>query len=114
MHTRELHLDADTRTLHLVDTVTSEGMHELQWSFPLSGGSARAEPGRASIEFPDGLGLVIEAADLTFAVESGWVSPSYGRRVEVPFVRIRKRSGTGQDVTDITLRWEAPATAPGV
>ena len=37
-------------------------------------------------------------------VEDGWMSPSYGRREHVPFVRARKRSRSGDDVTTLTLR----------
>jgi hypothetical protein len=41
---------------------------------------------------------------VTFAVEDGWLSPRYGVREPTSFLRARRRSGPGEDVTVFTLR----------
>ena len=112
-HTRTLELDAPARELRIIDVVSSRAAHELMWTFPLAGGIARAREGGASVRFDDEVALEIEARGVEFEVEPGWVSPSYGRRVEVPFVRARRRSEPGEDVTELTLRLPSPAIWPG-
>ena len=103
-HARTLELDAPSRALRIIDTVTSAGSHELSWTFPLAQSEAKAADGRVTATFESGVRLEIEAHGLDFRVEPGWLSPSYGRRVAVPFVRGRRRSEPGEDVTEMLLR----------
>ena len=102
-HTRTLELDAPSRVLKIIDMVASSGSHQLSWTFPLAGGEARAGDGRVTATFENGVRLEIEAQGLDFWVEPGWMSPSYGRRVAVPFVRARRRSEPGEDITELLL-----------
>jgi hypothetical protein len=103
VHERELRFDGDAGTLTLVDTVRSEGAHALEWTFPLAPCSASGSEGRAEASFAKHR-LMIESPGLTFVVEDGWQSPAYGERVAAPFVRARRTSRPGEDVTEIVLR----------
>jgi hypothetical protein len=105
IHVRELALDVAAATVRITDRVESAGEHELRWTFPLAPGIAEASGPRAVARF-DGGGarLEIEAPGVELYVEQGWISPGYGRRQAVPFVRGRKRSEAGEDVTEISLR----------
>lgn len=108
-HARTLELDAPSRLLRITDSVTSASAHELLWTFPLAGGTAHASGGRATALFASGVRLEIEARGVEFEIDEGWLSPSYGRRVEVPFVRARRRSEPGEDVTEMVLRMYDPS-----
>jgi hypothetical protein len=103
VHERELRFDGDARTLTLVDAVRSAGAHALEWTFPLAPCEARGGEGRAEADFAEHR-LTIESPGLTFVIEDGWQSPAYGERVAAPFVRARRRSRPGEDVTEIVLR----------
>ncbi|HYZ19173.1 MAG TPA: alginate lyase family protein [Gaiellaceae bacterium] len=101
-HTRRIELDGQAGELLVRDTVTSQGPHELEWTFPLA-------PGAESL-------LEVHADGLEFALEDGWYSPRYGVRVPTKFLRARRRSRPGDDVTEIVLRPRvraAPATSSG-
>ncbi len=116
VHTRRIELDAAGRSLLIIDAVASSGPHELVWTFPVAAGAdaevdAGGDPGRAVARFASGVALEFEAAGVEFAIEPGWVSPSYGVRVAVPFVRGRRRSAAGEDVTEIVLRIRTPGTS---
>jgi hypothetical protein len=90
VHTRRIDLDGQAGELWIRDTVTSAGAHDLEWTFTLA---------------PGAQGLVdIRADGLDFALEDGWYSPSYGVRVPTRFLRARRRSQAGEDVTDIVIR----------
>lgn len=105
VHERALRLDGPERTVTVVDEVRSEGGHELLWTWTLAGGEARVERGccRARIGAVE---LAIRApAGVELAVEDGWLSPSYGVRVAVPFLRGRARSEPGAS----RWRWELRA-----
>ena len=62
----------------------------IEWTFTLA---PRAE---SKVE--------ISGEGLEFRAEPGWYSPSYGVRVPTTFLRARRRSRPGDDVTEITVR----------
>jgi heparinase II/III-like protein len=102
VHRRRLELDGAASTLTVVDTVTAATGFELDWSFPLAGGSVRAGDGWAEAEI-GAARLRIEADGVEFAVEERWVSPSYGVRERTPFVRARRAADKGEDMTGFLL-----------
>jgi Heparinase II/III-like protein/Heparinase II/III N-terminus len=86
-HTRRVELGE--RELRIRDTVTSSESQELEWTFPLAPGAEdRVE---------------ISAEGLEFRPEPGWYSPRYGVRQPVTFLRARRRSRPGEDVTALTI-----------
>ena len=103
VHTRRLDLSSSSATLTITDTVTSPGEHDAQWTFPLAPCSVQSRDGSVVAAFPSGAVLEISGDGLDFVVEDGWLSPSYGRRIPTPFVRARKRTSPGEDVTTIRL-----------
>jgi len=105
-HTRQLEFDCAARTVLIRDTVSCSGSHDLEWTFTLAPSRAVAYEGGARAEFEGGM-LTIEAEGLEFAIEDGWMSPSYGVRVRAPFVRGRRRGRPGDDVTELRLRAES-------
>jgi hypothetical protein len=109
-HSRRLELSASPAGLTVTDTVTSRGEHPARWTFPLAPCDVEAGIGRAVARFPSGSVLAIQCTELEFEVEAGWYSPSYGRRIATPFVRARKRTQAGDDVTTIVL---TPGTGDG-
>ncbi len=86
-HTRRLELRGDQ--LHVRDTVESATGHELEWTFPLAPGADDK--------------IEVRAEGLDFGPEQGWYSSSYGVRVPTTFLRARRRSSPGNDVTEIVL-----------
>lgn len=92
--------------LSVRDIVTSEGEHELEWTFPLALCDVGVSDGRAVADF-EGARLTVESPGLEFRVEDGWYSPSYGVRTQTPFLRARRLSRPGRDVTDFRLLAEA-------
>ena len=103
LHRRRLELDVESRSLLITDTVSSAGEHRLDWTFPLSPCRARAGGSSASARYDSGVTLDFDAPGLEFRVEDGWLSPSYGRRIPAPFLRVSKRSRPPDDVTQIRL-----------
>jgi len=87
-HTRRIELVE--RELRVRDTVTSAETHDLEWTFPLAPGAE----GRVRVE----------SKGLEFEPEDGWYSPRYGVREPTMFLRARRRSRPGTDVTEIVLR----------
>jgi len=87
-HTRRIELVE--RELRVRDTVTSAETHDLEWTFPLAPGAE----GRVRVE----------SKGLEFEPEDGWYSPRYGVREPTTFLRARRRSRPGTDVTEIVLR----------
>jgi uncharacterized heparinase superfamily protein len=102
VHRRTFVLDAGGTSLLLRDEVESDGAHDLEWTFPLAAGTATLSGGAASVAFAGGV-LVIEPRGVDLAVEHGWYSPDYGVRERVPFLRARRRSVPGADVTEFRL-----------
>lgn len=88
VHTRRIDLDDDG--LRISDTVSSPVAHELQWTFPLA---PHAEND-----------LDVRGEGLDFQSEDGWYSPRYGVREPAKFLRARRRSEPGDDVTELTVR----------
>jgi Heparinase II/III-like protein/Heparinase II/III N-terminus len=102
VHTRRVELDGQAGELRIRDTVSSAQSYELEWTFPLAQGAESL--------------LEVRADGLDFSLEDGWYSPSYGVRVPTRFLRARRQSRPGDDVTDITLRPRvraAPETSSG-
>ncbi|HEV8601971.1 MAG TPA: alginate lyase family protein [Gaiellaceae bacterium] len=87
-HTRRLELGEGG--LRIRDTVSSPVEQQLEWTFPLAPGAE---------------GMVdVRAEGLDFSTEEGWYSPSYGVRAPTTFLRARRRSRPGEDVTEIVVR----------
>jgi hypothetical protein len=87
-HTRRIELGE--RELHIRDTVTSHTSRELEWTFPLAPGAENA--------------VEIRAEGVELRPENGWYSPSYGLRERTTFLRGRRRSRPGEDVTELSIR----------
>jgi hypothetical protein len=87
-HTRRVELYEDE--LRIRDTVSSPAAHELEWTFPLAPGGDNY--------------LEVRADGLDFQPEDGWYSPRYGVREPGAFLRARRRSRPGEDVTVLTIR----------
>jgi hypothetical protein len=102
-HTRQISLDIAAATVVLTDVIASAGSHEVEWTFPLAPCEAEASGSRAVARFKGGLELEISAPGVELRVDDGWLSPSYGRRLAVPFIRGRKRSAAGEDTTELRL-----------
>ena len=102
-HERRFDFDGAAGSLTIVDTVRSRGRHELEWTFPLAPGAVDVAEGRATARFPLGV-LTVESPEAGFSVEEGWLSPRYGVRQPTGFLRARRRSRPGEDVTVFTLR----------
>ena len=101
-HTRRVEFNGEAGTMVIRDWVQSAGSHALQWTFPLAACRVLKHAGGVVAEFEGGR-LQIAADGVEFAVEEGWYSPSYGRRVRTPFVRARKRGAPPTDVTEFRL-----------
>ncbi len=104
-HTRTLRLDGESRTLHIVDEVSSAGPHQLSWSFPLAPCDVELCAHAAIARFGE-VTLRIDFEDLTPTLEHGWLSPGYGVRLPAPVVRLRGRSDPGEHRSVIVLRLE--------
>ena len=87
-HTRRIELVDDG--LLIRDTISSPVAHEVEWTFPLAPGA------ESQVE--------IRAEGLDFRPEDGWYSPRYGVRESTTFLRARRRSRAGEDVTEIRVR----------
>jgi hypothetical protein len=87
-HTRRVELHDDE--LRIWDTVSSPAAHELEWTFPLAPGGHNY--------------LEVRADGLDFQPEDGWYSPRYGVREPATFLRARRPSRPGEDVTALTIR----------
>ncbi len=105
LHTRRVELDGAAGELRIRDTVSSEGPHTLEWTFPLAPCDVEGGDGRAQARF-ERASLTIESPGLDFTVEPGWYSPSYGRRERTPFVRARRTGSPVDDLTELVLRVE--------
>jgi hypothetical protein len=87
-HTRRI--EVAERGLRITDTVASDIAQELEWTFPLApGADERVE---------------IRAEGLVFAPEPGWYSPRYGVREPTTFLKARRLSRPGEDLTEISVR----------
>jgi hypothetical protein len=104
-HTRRLELDVDARTLEITDEVQSAGQHTLTWTFPLARCAVEATGSKVTARFASGVVLELKASGVELTIDrSGWLSPSYGRHERAPFIRARKQSRPGTDVTRIALQ----------
>jgi uncharacterized heparinase superfamily protein len=102
IHRRTFTLGADGTSLVIRDEISSEGAHDLEWTFPLAACAATLSDGTVSAAFPAGV-MRIEPRGVDLGVEDGWYSPDYGVREPVPFVRGRRRSVPGTDVAEFRL-----------
>lgn len=92
-HTRSLSLGEEG--LVIEDEVESTGAHDLLWTFPLAGGEPQLDGDRCTVEI-ESVSMTFEApAGARLSVEDGWISPSYGVRHPVPFLRGFARSEPG-------------------
>jgi hypothetical protein len=87
-HTRRVELVE--LELRITDTVTSVDAQDLEWTFPLAPGAERR--------------VQVAGEGLEFEPEDGWYSPRYGVREPTTFLRARRRSRPGEDVTEIVVR----------
>jgi hypothetical protein len=90
-HTRRIELGE--RELRITDTISSAESQELEWTFPLAPGAEER--------------MEISAQGLEFRPEPGWYSPGYGVREPTTFLRARRPSVPGEDVTQIVVRARA-------
>jgi heparinase II/III-like protein len=106
LHERRLELDGGRRELTIVDTVSSDAEHRLEWAFPLGRcREVRIRDGVAVAEFGAvRLSIAVEGAELS--VEDGAYSPAYGVIEPRPFVTASGRSAPGSHTTAIRLRVE--------
>jgi hypothetical protein len=82
IHTREFALDRARPRVAVRDTLSGEGARGLTWRFHLDPAVTPTKLGadvRMSVGSRD-VWLLASSVDVTFAVEDGWVSPSYGVR----------------------------------
>jgi hypothetical protein len=87
-HSRRIEIVADG--LVITDTIDSKVGHEVEWTFPLAPGAERH--------------VEIRAEGLELRPEEGWYAPRYGVREQTSFLRGRRRSQPGRDVTEIRVR----------
>lgn len=89
--------------LTITDSIKSAAMHQAQWTFTLAPCDVKVDGGSVVAEFRSGAVLELRSDDLELFVDDGWLSPSYGRRVRAPFVRARRTTRAGEDVTTVVL-----------
>lgn len=106
LHERRLELDAGSCELTIVDTVSSDAEHRLDWAFPLGRcADVGIRDGIAVAEFGAvRLSIAVEEAEL--AIEDGSYSPAYGVTEPRTFVTARGQSAPGRHTTTIRLRVE--------
>jgi hypothetical protein len=91
VHTRRIELAGNE--VRIRDTLSSPGSDKLEWTIPLAPGvEDRVE---------------VSAEGLDFHREPGWYSPRYGVREPTTFLRARRPSKAGEDVTDLVVRVRA-------
>ena len=121
LHERAIEFDGPAGLVVIEDAISSEGGHELEWTFPLAPGAAAEVDGAVTVRWGR-CELRIEAPGVEFEIEPGWYSPAYGERERTPFVRARRRGRAGEDSQRFELRASAgpaqperarDATAPG-
>jgi hypothetical protein len=110
--TRRVTLDSPREILFVGDTLRGKGTHELEWFFHLAPGIVPervekwpGDPAALAELAPEAAGFLFQAAwrvgpllmiaatpenvQLETKLESGWVAPRYGKRVEAAVVHIR-------------------------
>lgn len=104
LHERRIELDGGRRELTILDTVSGEAGHRLDWAFPLGACEEATErDGIATVDFGDAQ-LTIEAEGAKLSIVDGLYSPSYGVREPRPFVVAAGRSEPGRHTTTFRLR----------
>jgi len=87
-HTRRVELGP--RELRIRDTVTTSEPQELEWTVPLAPGAEQR--------------VEVSGDGLEFRPEPGSYSPSYGVKEPTSFLRARRPSRVGEDVTELVVR----------
>ncbi len=106
LHERRLELDPVRRELRVLDTVTSDAEHRLDWTFPLGPcDDAIVSDGIAVARFGD-LRLSISAENAELRIVEGLYSPAYGVTDPRPFAAAHSHSEPGTYATSFTLRVE--------
>jgi hypothetical protein len=103
IHERRIELGRSDQRLTVVDTVLSEAPHQLTWTFPLGVCDRfEIEAEKATVWF-GATRLVILVAGVELSIEDGLYSPHYGAKEARPFLRARKESCAGRDLTEFVL-----------
>lgn len=93
-YTRMLRLSGPEASLVITDEITSDSSHELSLALPLAPCEARIESDQVIAIFPESM-LRVSADGLVPRIEQGWLSPSYGVRIQAPVIRLSGRSDPG-------------------
>jgi Heparinase II/III-like protein/Heparinase II/III N-terminus len=107
-HERRIDFDGDALAVTVTDTIRSEGSHSLRWSLPLAPGEVEINDGMATVHFPSGVHLHVQARGLNLAYTKDWYSPSYGVRYPVPVLRAQRKGQPGEDRAILTLQVAPP------
>jgi hypothetical protein len=82
---RTIELDCERHRLVVLDEFEGDGEHEVEIPLQLAPGVTAVEASPGVVTLSPGFILSWEAlADWTLAIGTGWVSPSYGVKVEAP------------------------------
>jgi hypothetical protein len=116
-HTREFVLDRERARVFVRDSLTGTGWRQLSWRFHLDPAISPEYDGR-TVRLSNGAREIwmipgVSALDARLDIEDGWVSPSYGVRVQTKVLVWRTRASL--PVTASFLFAESPtATGPGL
>lgn len=104
-HTRSLDFKPLEGNVTIVDVVESEASHTGVWTFPIPAASvARTGRGVVVATF-DSLELCLTTDGGDFTIEEGWYSPDYAVRHLIPYVRLRRPTCAGRDMTTFTFEF---------
>jgi len=104
-HRRRLEVDTADATILITDAVRAPRGCALEWAFPLVPGATSTVDDSGVNVRAGAVDLRIEGADLKWAAEPGWLSPSYGVREPTVVIRARAAaSDASEDVRSIRLR----------
>ena len=114
---RTVQLDADRHGVLVLDEVGAEAEHELTARFTFAAGAALTVAGDAATLVAGGRTVEIRWSGWQGSAGSGWVSPSYGVKLQAPTLELRARGRAARlaiafllegDSTELTAWLEAP------